>query len=266
MRRELHRAGRLDAYVDATPAREHIHQLFAARMTRSQIAALADVHRHTVTRIANGRQRSGYQSVVDALCAVPVTAAHPNGLARVDGTGSRRRLRGLVAQGHSPVSLARQLGVDNSQISHWLRDEKARFEARTAARIARLADQLEFNLGGSGQARARAAANRWPPLLAWDPDMIDNPAATPTIPTDADTGADPGVDAAVVWTVCAGDRAPRQLNLATRLEVIRVCAARGESDALIADRLRLGRRTVERLRVTHQIPTGHAITERRAVA
>lgn len=98
----------------------------------------------------------------------------------VDGTGTRRRLQALVANGWPMLALADELGISKCAVSQ-LCNAQARARWTTVARVrvvyARLAD-LE---GPSSSARIRARNRGWLPPLWWDDDTIDDPAHMPAL-------------------------------------------------------------------------------------
>lgn len=94
----------------------------------------------------------------------------------VDATGTRRRLRALVALGWPSTYLKTRIGA-----AHIIFTDSAVVHPRTAARVRALYDELGGTLGPAPRSRTYAAAKGWPPPLAWDDDTIDDPAATPYV-------------------------------------------------------------------------------------
>jgi hypothetical protein len=253
LRYNLRRTGRWDGYGDTTEARDHINRLLSRDMTRAQIAAIADVNRLTVAEIANGRRPLAYRSAIAAILAVRPSPTSHSADALIDGTGCRRRLQALVVQAHATPYLASRLDTTTSTLWRWLRGDHRMVRTRTATRICRLFDELEFAHGTSAASLRIATRYGWMPALAWDLETIDDPAAEPVLPA----GSDPAdVDWAAVDLVCTGSRPPHRLTDATTAAIIKICARRGETDDLIGDRLGVSSRTAARWRRTHSIPPG----------
>lgn len=106
--------------------------------------------------------------------------------ALTDATGTVRRLQALSAVGWSRSRLARRLGMSPRNMSRLIRGSRVRFE--TARAVRGLYDELWATAPPAGTrgdsisaARARNVAERsgWPPPMAWDDDLIDDPAARP---------------------------------------------------------------------------------------
>lgn len=191
-RRAKDRAYGRPAYVDATPVRTHVQQLQAQGMGWKRIAAAANLQTSVVWKLLYGDPTRGLAPTKrvmpktrDALLAVTLDLAP--GLT-IDGTGTRRRLQALVADGWSMSELARRLNVLPSNLHTTVHGRKE-VTVATATKAAALYDQLwdstppPSGRHGSVPARARAYASRkgWVPPLAWDDETIDNPDATPHV-------------------------------------------------------------------------------------
>lgn len=97
----------------------------------------------------------------------------------IDGTGTRRRLRALVALGWSFIELDAEMGRKVTYCSCLNRSARPVLRA-TADEVAALYDRLSMTprVGWSAERQRRMASSRgWPPPLAWDD--IDNPDETP---------------------------------------------------------------------------------------
>lgn len=196
-RRAKDRAYGRDAYVDATPVRDHVHHLQARGMGWKRIADAANLERSVVWKLLYGDPTRGQTPTKrvmpktrDALLAVNLDLAP--GLT-IDGTGTRRRLQALVTLGWSISELGRRLDTLPSNLATTIHGHKE-VTVATAAKVTALYDQLwdvtppPSGRHGSVPARARAYAARkgWAPPLAWDDETIDDPQATPFVdgPTD----------------------------------------------------------------------------------
>lgn len=180
---ERRRAAGLTAYVDTTPAREHIAALVGAGMTLGRIAVLAGVSAPTVRDIASGTRPTARPETITAIMAV--TAAHGW---LVPMLGSQRRLRALARLGWSTVRLATPTGLTQQHVHVILTGRRGAYvEPDTAAAIAavynRIGDRAPavttaHDRAGVARVRNAATAAGWPPPAAWDDP--DDPAEQPT--------------------------------------------------------------------------------------
>jgi len=179
-------------WTDAGPAREHARVLRRAGLTVTNIARLAGVHQGSVYRLLgeNGCRPSRRlrPDTAAAILAVRPDLAVPRGT--VDATGTRRRVRALVALGWTQTQLAGQLGMQPVNLSAMLRAVRGQdtVRATTAVAVRGLYDRLwnKFPAEDTPRAARNAAAARrmarergWPPPLAWNDDRIDDPSAKP---------------------------------------------------------------------------------------
>ena len=200
-RRAKDRAYGRDAYVDATPVREHVHHLQAQGMGWKRIADAANLERSVVWKLLYGDPTRGQTSTKrvmpktrDALLAVTLDLAP--GLT-IDGTGTRRRLQALVTIGWSISELGRRLDILPSNLATTIHGRK-NVTVATRDKVTALYDHLwdtpahPSGRHGSVPARARAYAARhgWVPPLAWDDATIDDPSATPCTGDDLITPQD----------------------------------------------------------------------------
>lgn len=168
----------------------HLARLRAAGLGTRRIGELAGLKPHTVLRIP--QQQWVYRRTADALRRIPVPDI-PHRVAsrgaRVPALGTSRRLQALVAIGYPQNDLARRLGgMDESLISALTQGKRRLVNADTARKVENLFTEIEeqpAQLGRrSEQARARAARMGWLPPIVWNPDIIDDPAATPEVRTE----------------------------------------------------------------------------------
>jgi len=95
----------------------------------------------------------------------------------VDSTGTRRRLQALMRIGWSGRELMARIGWQGAALGPSFYGP--RMHVDTAARVATLYAQLSDVRGPSTVTRRRAERADWPPPIAWDDDMIDDPLAQP---------------------------------------------------------------------------------------
>jgi len=107
-----------------------------------------------------------------------------------DATGTRRRVQALMAAGWPLARQAVMLGRDDTSFGRVLRVR--RVTVKTARDVATLYDRIwdqvppladKWEKAASTSARKHAAAQGWPPPLAWDDSPgrhhIEDPAARP---------------------------------------------------------------------------------------
>lgn len=185
--------GRWQAYVDAEPARERVRELMAAGIGLPTIGARAQVSRPTMQRLIYGVRSHGIPpsrrirpATAAALLALDVRRP-PLG-ARVDPTGTRRRLQALMAAGWPRTTLAARLGGDAKSLRQTMLADTVLESTRRA--VARLYADLEFAQPPTGTwqerravalARKHATAQGWAPPAAWFMGGIDDPDAEPDL-------------------------------------------------------------------------------------
>ncbi|MEJ8654649.1 hypothetical protein WKI65_43115 [Streptomyces sp. MS1.AVA.3] len=119
--------------------------------------------------------------------------------ARIDPTGTRRRVDAMMVLGWSRRAMADELGLRSAQFNTALAGE--RVTARLARAVSRLYDEWwdqvpeEHGVAGAYAVRTRrmSAARGAMPPQAWDDATIDDPRAQPALdaepPTPAETNA-----------------------------------------------------------------------------
>lgn len=179
--------GRWQPYVDAQPAREHVRRLGREGIGWQHVADLAGVSRGSVSRLLYGDKRTPPSKRIRPeterrLLAVTADPERVAPFTRINGNGTRRRLRALVALGWSMNLLSQRAGVGN--LNRTITVDGCTVYARTAAAARRLYAEL-WNTQpptdtprrrvAAEQARAFAAERGWPPPMAWDDSRIDDP-------------------------------------------------------------------------------------------
>ncbi|MFD0437047.1 helix-turn-helix domain-containing protein [Streptomyces chartreusis] len=185
-------AGTWNPWTDAEPVRVHIRFLQSCDMGLRPIAAAAGVNRKQLQYILGGRHDRGTgpqpkcrPALAAAVLAVEPTLNNLGGATVISALGTLRRLRALVAAGWSQERLAVELGMLPTHLSQLIHASSV--IVSTARRVVDLYDRLwkvdpaEHGAKAHDIARvkARAAAEGWAPVGAWDEDTIDDPAAAP---------------------------------------------------------------------------------------
>jgi len=112
----------------------------------------------------------------------------------VDATGTRRRLEALAALGWSATQIGwhlhRPYASSRSLVSSWRHRSRRVIDARTAAQVAEVYEQLRHRRGTSGKVRVHALKAGCLPPDAWDGLDIDDPTADPTAQPATEPTAD----------------------------------------------------------------------------
>jgi hypothetical protein len=224
--------GRWQPYVDAEPVRRHVRGLMAAGMGWQHIARMAGVPGGSLSKLLYGQgarppSRRIRPGTAARLLAVRPTLQTLAAGARVDPTGTRRRMQAMAAVGWPLGEQARRLGRGLSNYSKTL--DSRWCTAGTARAVAGLYEQLSMVPGPSGRSRQRAGSLGWAPPLAWDD--IDDPACRPKLGS--------------------GSRRLRPLTVAERRAVVHRMWRDGTRDAVVAERLGVKVGSVRALRYRH---------------
>lgn len=248
------------SYVPADRAREHVLELLRT-LTVGQIQERSGVNRTSIRVLVGdfpGRppSRRITRATHRALLAVTPDRVGSEQHGLVDGTGTRRRLRALVALGWPAKQIGARLGFSSRTTWQLTRpdvpeSQPVRVGTRDAVR--RAYDELCLTVPPPSRFRTRAvniaAANHWPPPLAWDDD-IDDPHARPSRGVNRLRTPNRPLDEIAVERALHGDRV--HLRPVERVEAVRRLTAAGLSAAQIADRLNVTKRSVQRIRDTQR--------------
>ncbi|MGH3447547.1 MAG: hypothetical protein ACRDP4_07975 [Nocardioidaceae bacterium] len=210
-----HAYGRWDGLVDAGPAREHVLRLMAAGVGLKRVARLAGVSHGGLSKLIYGNHGRPPSARIRPAAAEKLLATRADLAVGtcVDATGTRHRLRALVALGWSQSKLAAELDMQPGNVGHLLQHQ-AKVQKRTATSVAALYDRLSMTLPPADTHRDKIAASRarnyarargWLPPLAWDDDQLDTADPHPRT-SGHDPGHDGFIDDAAVERRMTGDR------------------------------------------------------------
>lgn len=163
---------------DIGPVQQHTNNLIATGWTQAQISRASGVPHRAVGAILGGHQPTVANSTANRILTVPVGPA-PEPLQYIDATGTVRRLRALIAIGHTVVSLAPHIGINENALAAVVRHERPQVRATTAAAAKAAYRQLSRTPGISRRARNIAKNRGWYGPLAWGETTIDDPKALP---------------------------------------------------------------------------------------
>lgn len=177
-------------YVEAEPVRKHILALRQAGFSEAALVrrlGLVDSAVENVMRGANGRPpgKLVLRTTAEAVLSFWPTLADFHDTARIDPTGTQRRVHALETLGFSKPWIAARIGYLPQNLKTCLRSKTV--SARLARRIADLYDQTWMdspeNHGVQAhvadRVRRNAAEQGFRGPLSWDDDTIDDPQAQP---------------------------------------------------------------------------------------
>ncbi len=184
--------GRWQPFVDAEPARQHITEVVRpAGIGYDRVAQLAGLSPGVISGLLFGRGRSGAparrirpETEAKILAVRPTDTPAPG--ARIDATGTQRRVQALVAKGWAQARIAEQLGMNRTNLSQLM---TAGHVTQAMADRVRAVTERMWDTEPPATTRAEridrtralriARERNWAPLAAWDDGDIDNPAAKP---------------------------------------------------------------------------------------
>ena len=231
-RRRLQKAGEWQPFVDAEPVRAHLRRIHAAGMSYPAICQrLGLPQANSLQHLVWGRGQWGPGQQVRRETAELILNYWPTlqdfpDAARIDATGTRRRVEAMAVRGFSRAAMADRIGMCATHFKKVV--GRDRVTAAVARSVAALydewwnADPSAYGLPRSSVSRALRDAQRagYHSALAWDDDTIDDPNALPQ--TDAvQPVATEGENVAARWLMGESvilDRAARREVLAHLFE------------------------------------------------
>lgn len=187
LRTHLHAVGAFDSQiVPIGPTIERIRALKAAGIGWPRLSEITGLSRMTLEHVANPGRVAVSVKVEAAILAiqVPTSPFDPNLAegAKIAATGSRRRLRALLAIGWPRRELYERLGMNPEMLAlnKLIAGSQPKVTVARARQIGRLYDELSGKPGPDDRERERARRRGWFPPLAWDDDTIDDPNAQPS--------------------------------------------------------------------------------------
>lgn len=160
----------------------------ATGISVNAFANIAGVNWGTIGAIMDGSREQVRTSSAKAILAVTTSTVESTATdARVDSTGSIRRLRALAVKGWSLAQVEARFGISYDVLQSVRDGRKPLIAAKTRRRIAAAYSELadkeppEMTRGEKISARKARAATQpdWAPPGAWDESFIDDPAAEP---------------------------------------------------------------------------------------
>jgi hypothetical protein len=180
--------------IDAGPVRAHLYRLQAAGVTTYRVALIAGIDDWTVRAFmpsSTGHRARKHTTSPEIAAKILAVTPEQAITGYTDGTGTRRRIQALAANGWPVRRLAEHLGLHGTYMGDLVngRQQDRPVFAATAEKVARAYDQLKdqrptrrgIEPRVAKRIRGIAAARHWPPTKYWDkfPGAIDDPHFTP---------------------------------------------------------------------------------------
>lgn len=220
---------------DATPYRAVLQRYRDAGWSNSRIGAACKISESAVLDILAG-QPTILRATAERINGFDITARDPR--PHVPSIGAVRRLRALVAAGHSIDSITQASGLGRSTVRMLLHRARPTIYVATADGAQRAYEALADLPGDSPRSRRAAAKYGWQPPTSWTNDDLDAPEPEPC----------EGLDPAVVDRLLAGQ--PVAITgRADRMAAARIlCEGHGLIPAVVAPLIGVTDRTVFRWR------------------
>jgi len=234
-RREAMKAGTWDPFMPAEPVRQHVRRLQAAGMPVRAVSRRLGYGRDGLDYLMYGDEDHKVGERVErergeaVLAYWPTLADFPD-LARIDPTGTRRRVQALEVLGFQQTVMAERVGISSGSLSRALNSKRvtAQIARSVLAAYNELWNKQPEDYGVlqwvADRTRRKAAAHGYVGPLAWDDDTIDDPNAQPMLDAGSDAEA---YDEVAVRRYADG--AIINLTAAERLDAIALCVSRGLS-------------------------------------
>lgn len=190
-RRRLIAYGQWQPMVDAEPARQYALRLQSSGLSLATQAEKTGVPLPTLCGLLYGKspyppsKRIRTETATAILSYTPTLDDYPAG-ARIDATGSVRRIRALAHLGWTTPTLATHLSFGTARtIEQAGRSQKLTAQLGRSVRdvYTKLSSVTAEDMGVTPwiarRRRNYATAQCWAPPTAWDDDTIDDPAALP---------------------------------------------------------------------------------------
>lgn len=187
--------GRWQPLIDAEPARQHVRMLGSFGIGWQRACRLSGVSNGGMSRLLYGDYGRGRgpskrirTETADRIYTVRADISNVADCAVVDGTGTRRRLQALVAQGWPQLQLAHRMDLEFHTVNELVNGADSVIGS-TARATQTLYNRL-WNVDPASrsiapryitQAKRIARFKNWAPPGAWDDEYIDSPSATPDL-------------------------------------------------------------------------------------
>ncbi|MER6942528.1 hypothetical protein ABT294_00770 [Nonomuraea sp. NPDC000554] len=171
-------------WADAQPVRDHVARLRAAGLSIESIGELAGVAYGNIQLLLSSDRTRVRANFAAKLLAVRVDLGELPPWARVDATGTRRRLQALIVLGWSATCLAERMGLERQSIRKVMSRPRVRVSTASAVReiyaelsIRTPPNTTRYERAMVTRTRRYAASQGWVSAMAWDD--IDDPKEKP---------------------------------------------------------------------------------------
>lgn len=176
--------GEWQPWADAAPVRQHVARLRESGLSLESIAEMAGVAHCNIHALLNAGRPRVRKAFADKLMNVKGGVDGLQPWAKVDATGTRRRLQALAFMGWNASNLAQRVGIDRSHIHKLMSRSHVRVSTARAVRAVfeELAIQsppadTRYERMAVTRTRRDAEARGWVSAMAWDD--IDDPQEQP---------------------------------------------------------------------------------------
>lgn len=244
-------------YVASDDTRARLQELVRMHIPLRALADVTGLSDTTLTSILEGRHGQIQGRTAHLVTSATITDVYQLAGGHVPSIGAVRRVEALFAIGWRKSDLL-ALGMPPAQL---VTRPRHLISADGWRQVREIYNRLSMTPGTSSTTRNRAARRGYAPPLAWDEETIDDPRAEPEVGDRVERAVDPIAVARAVSAVRpvggAGSRDTRiPLTHDEGVAVARTLTARGASDREIASVLGVSSRTVGRLRLRYEIPSG----------
>ncbi|MFK8844738.1 hypothetical protein [Streptomyces sp. Ac-502] len=165
--------------TDATGAAARVRALIEAGWSHRQIAAASGCSCRAIASLALGEHATIHATLAARIIAARPTLALCPPASYVSALGARRRVRALMAIGHTRNAIAAAVSITPGNLSILINEQRPKTIARHAQAIAAIYPHWAMTPGSDTRARLRAQREGWAPPAAWSDDTIDDPSAHP---------------------------------------------------------------------------------------
>ena len=164
--------------VDVAAARAHLRYLMDNGDALTVLADQLGCPRGTLASVLNGPRKRVNRSLAGQILATrPGNASAGN--RSVPALGATRRVRALIALGHSLRSISHAAEMENTTASNLLNGKPQTIHYELAQRVHKGYRALCSTPGNHTRSLRRAQREGWAPPAAWDDEQIDDPTAAP---------------------------------------------------------------------------------------
>lgn len=164
--------------MNAAPVTQHLRQLFGSGAGWEQTSTAAECSKSTLSKLLHGRQSLVRRALGERILSIELADVTHTRIS-VPATGSIRKVRALMAIGHSCALIRQESGLDRTVVCLLVNGHTESIYAATAEKVSTAYRLLSERQGTSVRNRNRAAREHWAPPAAWDDDKIDDPQAKP---------------------------------------------------------------------------------------